>query len=1715
MQPAPIPPLRILFVATEWASSKGGVSTFNRELAIAVAQLSGTEVWCVVPEHPSQDDIKGATAAGVGLLMPGLCPGIPRTNSLARLLAHIRHAYPPDGPPVDSDDDQIASTDFAAIVGHGRWTGPAALQLARRHNIPVTVQFVHVDPAIEFDKDRSAPAGHRYDENNSVDLALCEAAAVRFGVGPRLAAVFRHRIDVEEMLPGFRVGNEPRTGKPRHALLVGRMEDAGLKGLHYALYAMQILATPGSLETVLELRGADDEAKTNAEVNRLLSRIRQQQQFLDHNRLVPRVTPFTTDAEHIDASYQRASVVLMPSTQEGFGLVALEALERGRPVVASNKSGFAMLVRRCAPELADKFIYESERIIPEDISRVGRVADRISERVGAFFDDPGGTAEAVAALQDKLTDACSWERSATQLVHAIQAEQASGPNGSDASGPPDATTPPAPVRVDPLEAASSGLRSWPRQIRKTWLPRQEQAALLAAVEDRDGSDLVLLMGGPGSGKSALLGWLDEQLRPAGWSVLSIKADQLPADQIRTVVDLSRWLGFAGADLLTLLEDRSRAGNVALIVDQLDALAALTDLKSSRLNVLLTLIYQSVELSGVKVIASMREMEARYDPRLRRLSSGRRVRRPAPFEVRLGPLNSEAVSALWAESTGEALSEVPTHLLEPRTLKLAVRLGKTLSNTREVMTEFWRCAVDPSKEEYRKSLFDFADALEAGESFWAEMPETDAAQYWVEQGLLESRVGRDGSVLYGFSHQTLQETARARGWLARETQGSDPAESLARWTEARLDLLNIRPRIVSVLDVLRGEAPASYIKAIGLLLRLARRRLHLRELIAVQIGRSEGPSDREVAWMRELMEDPEPGVRFASIAAASGSRTWFDALSPWVESQLDTPDGLRFQHFLAAAWPFARSTIEDWLRRYWSVGAEQTRAALWVMSQRHAWPDDAAEFALAFAHPDVDDVMLGALTTTLSRQNLNLAVKVRARYVARCWERTASSRPNDTGDGYRVPIEYGWRKAAAQAPEVFVAELLPAFLGLSETLAGPAGRSGYRTSVDSILYDARWGRPAAEDTPLVAFGAALEALAAQRIESFKSARGRLANSETELAQLVALRAHSGCAATHPGEVAEFLLADPRRLRLNPPVARLLTKLAPHLSDEHRDALVTTVNELQRVVPTELSLNPEHLAAVEETNAEYREGLVALLMGTPDEQPAQRVLVERSMKSGTVVSPCSADEITALTDTERVGLARSYPDGEGDNDLHEWRAGAFVGGNQQLASEIGRWAETEPQKAVALLTTLRSEEDPASPQHLNITSNLLCGLATSDAVPPHAWLELFAATVADRYGLEPLGRRSSSFRHLLALALGKVLERGGNASASELLDIIEEWIEAEAVSPDDDEPGEELGDEELLFPHGPGAIFSSELFQHVDALTLALLSPESRDWARLLKYFGRLLDAVPGKTWCHLLLLRRLRAPIEFRPAWQDWLDALMASRPEALARKTGMSVLWRNFWDAAPERVMSWLELITQSQWRSAARAVAELTTMLSVVEPHASWARLRLERTLTSLSEDSVGIGVAHGLAFLWSESAVRHYADPYVQEFVRTAPQKLVHAFLTGLRREAFRPNRPFLNMATSLMKRDLDWPPRQGGNLADALLEAVEYDPEAVAPLALGFANGVQQRRLGFASEPLLSLAFRLQRAPRHETHRLGMELFETLLQTDRYHASRMLQALDDART
>ncbi len=348
-------PLRILSVATEWTSGHGGISTLNRELCVALARI-GHRVFCGVPRL-TENERADASRRGVWLVEPVFVPGSVGAAALSRPFVGLEER-------------------IDVVIGHGRITGPAAAtQVADRLRGALYCHFLHMDPnAIEWHKDHEGDATTTAEERVELEVALGRAADVIVAVGPELHDVFSsyfggYSREVYEFLPGlFPTDGWSRTPSGRASCLVfGRAEDRTLKGVTIAAEAIGLVcADPGRLGlSRLVVRGAP--AGTGDALQEDLRKA-------SGNQTEVVVREYTSDPARIRSDIRSASLVLMPSLAEGFGLTGLEAISEGVPVLLSRRSGLARAIER---HLGDQ-----ARIHIVDVAKgPEHVAERLRERL--------------------------------------------------------------------------------------------------------------------------------------------------------------------------------------------------------------------------------------------------------------------------------------------------------------------------------------------------------------------------------------------------------------------------------------------------------------------------------------------------------------------------------------------------------------------------------------------------------------------------------------------------------------------------------------------------------------------------------------------------------------------------------------------------------------------------------------------------------------------------------------------------------------------------------------------------------------------------------------------------------------------------------------------------------------------------------------------------------------------------------------------------------------------------------------------------------------------------------------------------------------------------------------------------------------------------------------------------------------------------------------
>ena len=317
--------LKITLLGDEWASSAGGLSTLNRELAIHLAEQAKVDVSFLVPAGACTDvHKKAAQRYGITVVEAKERPGYDHLDWLS---------FPPQDLRMD------------VVVGHGMKLGRQG-QVLRDHPLyhRKWVQVVHTAPEqLAMFKSHSG-AISKGGKKHQTEIHLCKLADLVVPIGPKLGEAYSSclRCKKDQVLftltPGLfkeftdlkRNANESSEFK---VLLCGRgdAEDFKLKGYDIAAGAFADQELKGQPYHLLFV-GAPD-GKEDEVARELLNCGIAEEQLT--------VRKFIENREGMRDLFCEVDLAIMPSRTEGFGLIALEALSAGLPILVSGNSGIA------------------------------------------------------------------------------------------------------------------------------------------------------------------------------------------------------------------------------------------------------------------------------------------------------------------------------------------------------------------------------------------------------------------------------------------------------------------------------------------------------------------------------------------------------------------------------------------------------------------------------------------------------------------------------------------------------------------------------------------------------------------------------------------------------------------------------------------------------------------------------------------------------------------------------------------------------------------------------------------------------------------------------------------------------------------------------------------------------------------------------------------------------------------------------------------------------------------------------------------------------------------------------------------------------------------------------------------------------------------------------------------------------------------------------
>ena len=320
----------------------GGMNVYVRELA---RELSRMRVAADIFTRSQNPTIPRVSAFGAGVRVVHLPAGPEAPMARDRVRDHL-----------DEFVDGVEAfrlghgLDYDLIHAHYWLSGAVGLALRERWGVPL-VQMFHTLGRLKNDATRNGadrePAMRIAEEARIVGAADRVVAATvmerahlasHYGADPTRVAVIPCGVDTTLFTPGDQTAARRALGlddRPR-LLYVGRI--APIKGLQTLLDGMARLRAAGS-DAQLCIVGGDADEPLNGHEGELRAQ-------LARLALGDAVTFVGAQPqERLRTWYVAADATVLPSYYESFGMVALEAMACGSPVVASRVGGLQTTVR--------------------------------------------------------------------------------------------------------------------------------------------------------------------------------------------------------------------------------------------------------------------------------------------------------------------------------------------------------------------------------------------------------------------------------------------------------------------------------------------------------------------------------------------------------------------------------------------------------------------------------------------------------------------------------------------------------------------------------------------------------------------------------------------------------------------------------------------------------------------------------------------------------------------------------------------------------------------------------------------------------------------------------------------------------------------------------------------------------------------------------------------------------------------------------------------------------------------------------------------------------------------------------------------------------------------------------------------------------------------------------------------------------------------------
>jgi nucleoside phosphorylase len=1301
-----------------------------------------------------------------------------------------------------------------------------------------------------------------------------------------------------------------------------------------------------------------------------------------------------------------------------------------------------------------------------------------------------------------------------------------------------------------LKRQSAHLLSWEQTLPDGgWLERPEQRIIENRFHSKFSSTVVL--GEPGSGKSALLAAIATDLIKAEASVLAIKADFVSPD-VHSEQDLQADLRLPvpPGELIELL---SQLQPVFLFVDQLDALASQLDLRSDRLNVLLNLIRRVGGVPNVHVVLSARTFEFNHDVRLRAIEAEAvTLALPAWHDVK-EKLSAAGIDAnTWPESAREVVRN-------PQHLKTYLSLGKSNDNQpfskyQSMLEQLWRqkIATAQDSEALATLASDLAADMAEEELLWLAASRFDTRAPTLERlesvGLI---VRSDNGQSIAFSHQTVFDYVLARSFVRA-------AGRLSAYVLERQNSLFVRAKLWSALRYLRDAEVASYEREFLEIWRHQSLRLHLRLLLIEFLGEQHSPVAFEKVCLEEVMQSNE--LRVAGLKAIIGSAGWFANFArsaiPAAMSQNDI-EANQALRILQKAWSFSADEVVRLLREQWLQTPAKDNFTWMTLDACATWTEAVEEIARRIlSRTPISPWQVDYAASVLAVEQPNVAFRlIRAKldFMLESARSTPPGKPfpkNSTHDDqvawhitddptkpFTVILEGSeWNSLPAMAeaePTKFLEALWPwfraIFVELTVRLRKDVTDHVYpgQYSIDVGLGDDTSGRITREQPILSGLRLAVEGAANNNEAVFQ--RWVEENSDLEFMAPQRLIAHGFgfLPETHAQQAFNWLLNDQRRLQLGNPhglrqtTAALIRAVSPYWSDVQVRDFESEMQKYRPKTPAHLmeakqrryfsrflrSTRTQLLAAVPlDRLSEKSRGLIATEKRALGENLDPGI---RFSGSSWIGSPMEAEAMAKAKDRDILKVFEEVPDNKDWDHPTTW----MRGGNIQLSRAFAEFTKSEPMRALRIIEQFKPKAQERAAGY---------ALASLAEVGSHD-REIQDALI----DLNQRGFGSEEFRNSTADAVEKIANRHAPIDEALVAALIE-WLNnpVEQSDPSDAKEASEIGERDevdrandarnysILWGHGGVSILPRGNFPILSALTSILLKGNEEGRDRLLVILNdHLVRERNPKVW-QALLIQLSHAGGSTPEVVSRFLRALFVRFPSLLETREAVYFLaYAQRWDdvLVHDLIATW-ERAENPMLR---QAQGELVGLVATVQGSDRWTKTRDE--LVERGSAEAKIGLAHAGANLWAETQYHTVAGELLERLIPGADKDRMSAILDVFRlSDDLVPEPTTLAFLRTLAAPGVDLGDAPSSFIVEKLQSLLPHAAAVVGEIALKLVDARRSNlrdvrtATAIAAPQLTDLAITLHRLG-GASRETGVTVFEALIDLDAYGARDTLTEID----